>query len=59
MSVAIGSDRSRPRSQSRFGRQGVFIVERPPDILDGLVVNPFDGKESEAFDRRERQINDG
>jgi hypothetical protein len=59
MSLAIGSDRSRLRSKSGFARAGVFIVEWPPDILDGLAAIPFDGRESDAFDRLERRINDG
>ena len=59
MSAAIGGDRSRLQSQSRFARASVFIVERPPDMLDGLEEKPFDGKECDAFDRLERRINDG
>jgi len=58
-SVAIGSDRSRLQSQSRFARASVSIVEGPPDMLDGLAAKPFDGKECDAFDRLERRINDG
>jgi hypothetical protein len=59
MSVAISSDRSRLQSRSRLATANVFIVEWPPDILDGLAVEPFDGRESDAFDRLERRINDG
>ena len=62
MSVAIGSDRSRQQARSRFARASVFIVEWPPgklDGLDGLEVKPLDGKECDAFDRRERRVNDG
>ena len=59
MSIAIGSDRSRLQSQSGFARASVFTGDRPPDMLDGLGVKPFDGKECDAFDRRKRRINDG
>jgi hypothetical protein len=58
MSEAFGSDRSRLQSQSRFAGASVFIVEWPPDMLDGLGVKPFDGKERDAFDRRKRSISD-
>jgi hypothetical protein len=59
MSVAIGSDRSRQQARSRFARANVLIVERPPYTLDGLGVKPLDGKECDAFDRREGRVNDG
>jgi hypothetical protein len=59
MLVTIGSDRSRLQSQSRIVRASIFMGEWPPDMLDELVVKPFDGKECDAVDRRERKINDG
>ena len=59
MSIAISSDRSRLQSQSGFAWASVFIGDRPPDMIDGLAVKSFDGKQYDAFDRRERQINDG
>jgi len=59
MSVAIGSDRSRLQSQPGFAWVSVFTGEWPPGMLDGLAVKPFDGREYDAFDGRERRINDG
>jgi hypothetical protein len=59
MSVAIVSDRSRLRSRSKFAAASVFIVEWPPDMLDERGVEPFDGKECDAFERLERRINNG
>jgi len=58
MSMAIGGDRSRLQARSSFSAANNFIGKWPPDRVHGLVVNPFDGRESDAFDRRERRIND-
>ena len=59
MSVAIDSDRSRLRSQTRFAGAHPFIGEGRPHVLEQRWVKLCNDTGPEAFDRGGRTINDG